>query len=378
MRNSWTKITKLDVLPPTKLVEQVFWSTLEVWPSKMEVVYIDTHQPCWDRGEWVVNSWGLLKPCWFGVVHRLGKARARVSRWWAIHRRVRWNMTTGWWFGTWPLLTIIILLSIINHGNPIKYDNIGCLNRQLLMCVFCDQHWPTKCATEWLKWLSFNTFFLGNHGSLEVTPYGIYGNIFQTGNIGHDSGELANVRNRVRSIRFYGDMGPQWDPIGTSKSLVSTTKFLPSMAPRRHLRGNDGDAEFLQDRASWIWWNRHRSTGWEVTARNPAWINFDGPTNMKIACKSQHFGYLTQALFFSAGAHDILRFLADLIFTCCRVYKSTVSVEQIEKSQKNPMFRWHSITFSFLVHPSCSGQPRSTSPGCAMTDVIRKVPAPMA
>ena len=137
MRNSWTKITKLDVLPPTKLVEQVFWSTLEVWPSKMEVVYIDTHQPCWDRGEWVVNSWGLLKPCWFGVVHRLGKARARVSRWWAIHRRVRWNMTTGWWFGTWPSLTIIILLSIINHGNPIKYDNIGCLNRQLLMCVFC-------------------------------------------------------------------------------------------------------------------------------------------------------------------------------------------------------------------------------------------------
>lgn len=178
---------------------------------------------------------------------------------------------------------------------------------------------------------------------------------------------------------WYGTpVGPHGDPIGTSKSLVSTTKFLPSMAPRRHLRGNDGDAEFLQDRASWIWWNRHRSTGWEVTARNPAWINFDGPTNMKIACKSQHFGYLTQALFLSAGAHDILRFLADLIFTCCRVYKSTVSVEQIEKSQKNPMFRWHSMTFSFLVHPSCSGQPRSTSPGCAMTDVIRKVPAPMA
>ena len=299
MRNSWTKITKLDVLPPTKLVEQVFWSTLEVWPSKMEVVYIDTHQPCWDRGEWVVNSWGLLKPCWFGVVHRLGKARARVSRWWAIHRRVRWNMTTGWWFGTWPLLTIIILLSIINHGNPIKYGQYWVLKPSVVDVRFL---WSTLTyenvqPSGWSGCLSTHFFWeIMGHWKLPHMAY--MATFFRQETLDMIQVSWQNVRNRVRSIRFYGDMGPQWDPIGTSKSLVSTTKFLPSMAPRRHLRGNDGDAEFLQDRASWIWWNRHRSTGWEVTARNPAWINFDGPTNMKIACKSQHFGYLTQALFF--------------------------------------------------------------------------------
>jgi hypothetical protein len=51
--------------------------------------------------------------------------------------------------------------------------------------------------------------------------YPSYGDIFRQETWGTES-------DQVRSIRFYGDMGPHWDPIGTSKSLVSTKKFLPS------------------------------------------------------------------------------------------------------------------------------------------------------
>ena len=121
--------------------------------------------------------------------------------------------------------------------------------------------------------------------------YPSYGDIFRQETWGTES-------DQVRSIRFYGDMGPHWDPIGTplgphwDLQIIGFHKKVSTiiLAPRRHLRGNDGDAEFLQDRASWIWCSTAIGRKpWEVTAQNPAWINFDAPTNMKIACKSQHW-----------------------------------------------------------------------------------------
>lgn len=127
---------------------------------------------------------------------------------------------------------------------------------------------------------------VGNHGLLEVTPYDSHMATFSdrkrwTWFRWVVSNVRNRVRNRVRSIRFYGDMGPlngtplgppnHWFPLQSfytinGVSAIEEMMEMLSFCKIEHL-GSDGDTPSLH----------HGRFNREVTAKNPAWINFDAP-----------------------------------------------------------------------------------------------------